>query len=337
MIHGHGDDTYNFKNIRVNFSSNVNPQGINQGLREHLKSCISKLDAYPEPLAENLACCIEQKKGLSAGSVLVTSGAAEAFYLLASLFRNKKSLIYTPSFSEYEDACKMYGHNIEFCNNAVFPKEIGKYFDLVWICNPNNPDGKIFDKEILKEKIQQNPDTLFVLDEAYVEFVDKNISLEEEASLLPNLVVVRSLTKRFSIPGLRLGYLVCAPLLISKLKEKLMPWRINSLALEAGLFCFSEAYNDNFQVAEILSESRRFQAEIAKIKGFEVVPSKTSFFLVKGPGKAAALKKELAGKYGILIRDASNFKGLSEFYFRLSTQVPAKNNELINILKTWSC
>ncbi len=336
MIHGHGDDTYNFKTIRMNFSSNVNPQGINPGLQAHLKSCINKLDVYPEPLAENLATRIERKKGFASGSVLITNGAVEAFYLLASLFQNKKSLIYTPSFSEYEDACKMYSHNIEFCNNSLFSEKNEKQFDIVWLCNPNNPDGKIFDREILKEKILQSPGTLFVVDEAYIEFLDKNISLENEALNFQNLVVVRSLTKRFSIPGLRLGYIVCAPKLILKLNEKLMPWRINSLALEAGLYCFSEEYNDNFSVAQILAESQRFQFEISQLKGFEVVPSASSFFLVKAPVNAGEIKKQLVEKYRILIRDASNFRGLSEFHFRLSTQSPDKNNELIKVLKTWN-
>ena len=335
MIHGHGDDTYNFKNIRINFSSNVNPQGINPGLQEHLKSCINKLDAYPEPLAENLARRIEQQKNLAPGSVLITNGAVEAFYLLASLFQNKKSLIYTPSFSEYEDACKMYSHKIEFCGNSLFSEKNEKQFDIAWICNPNNPDGKIFDKEILRRKIQQNPGTLFVLDEAYIEFLNKDISLENEAANIQNLVVVRSLTKRFSIPGLRLGYLVCKPQFMSQLKEKLMPWRINTLALEAGLYCFSKEYTDKFNVAEILAESQRFQSEIDKIEGFEVWPSETSFFLVKAPENANEIKKQLAEKYGILIRDASNFRGLSEFHFRLSTQSPDKNNELIKVLRTW--
>ena len=335
MIHGHGDDTFKFKNIRTNFSSNVNPYGINSGLQEHLKSCISKLNAYPEPLAESLAHRIEQQKNLVPESVLVTNGAVEAFYLLASLFQRKKSLIYTPSFSEYEDACKMYRHHIEFCSNSLFSEKSEKEFDLVWICNPNNPDGKIFDRKKLKEKIHQNRDTLFIVDEAYIEFVNMNISLESEVPLYPNLIVVRSLTKRFSIPGLRLGYLVCSAEFTEKIRKKLMPWRINSLALEGGLYCFSDDYNDNFRLPEILAEAQRFQTEIALIDSFEVVPSETSFFLVKGPVNAGVLKKNLAEKYGILIRDASNFRDLSEFHFRLSTQLPDKNNELIKALKTW--
>lgn len=335
MIHGHGDDKYQFEDIRYNFSSNVNPLGINSGLQEHLKSCIEKLGAYPEPLAENLATQIEQTNNLLHGSVLVTNGAVEAFYLLASLFQNKKSLIYTPSFSEYEDACKLCNHSVDFCDNRLFPAQKNQY-DLVWICNPNNPNGKVFDTEILRNQIKQHPETIFILDEAYVEFVDKNISLEKEAPQMSNLVVIRSLTKRFSIPGLRLGYLVTSPGLLSKIQSRLMPWRINTLALEAGMYCFSDKYSDDFKLAELLKESQRIQNEINEINGFEVHSSPTSFFLVKGTEKAAVLKDILAKKHKILIRDASNFRGLSDVHFRISTQKSAVNNRLIEALKSWT-
>lgn len=337
MIYGHGDDSYNFPGIRINFSSNVNPYGISKGLQVHLKSCVEKLNIYPEPLSENLAARIEQQKGLPAGSVLVTNGAVEAFYLLAFLFEKKKSLVYTPSFSEYEDACNLYGHSVKFCHNTFFPGEIKTHVDTVWICNPNNPDGKIFDTQILKWWVLEQPETLFVLDEAYAEFVENSISFEKEAPVFPNLVVVRSLTKRFSVPGLRLGYLVCSSAIMQKLKEKLMPWRVNTLALETGRYCFSDEYSDNFQLSELLVESRRLQFEIGQIRGFEVYPSETFFFLVKGPVKASVLKNELVEKFGILIRDAANFRGLSENHFRISTQMPAENNCLIEALKTWSC
>ena len=336
MIYGHGDDYYNYTGIRANFSSNVNPSGINSGLQTYLKACIEKLNAYPEPLAESLASLIEQRKGLPKGSVLVTNGAVEAFYLLASVCEKKKSLIYTPSFSEYEDACKMYGHSIVFRGNDSFPEEQKTGFDCIWICNPNNPDGRISDSQAIKKLASENPETLVVADEAYAEFTDKVISLEKAAPFLPNLVIVRSLTKRFSIPGLRLGYLVCSPPAIQKLQKKLMPWRINTLAQEAGKYCFSDQYSDNFNLPELLQESRRLQAGINKIEGFSVCSSETSFFLVKGPAETSVLKKELAKKYGILIRDASNFKGLSKNHFRLSTQLPAENNLLTEALQTWS-
>lgn len=336
MIYGHGDDSYNFDDIRINFSSNVNPLGINEGLKAHLNSCLNRLGSYPEPLANCLARTIEQQKELSMGSVLITNGAVEAIYLLASLFQKKKSLIYTPSFSEYEDACRMYNHDIIFCSNLQFPKKIGSDIDIVWICNPNNPDGSVFNKEILKEQITQHSNTLFIIDEAYADFINDDISLIKEATQLPNLVVIRSLTKRFAIPALRLGYLVCAPKIMGKVKQMLMPWRINELAIEAGLYCSSEKYVDSFSLAEFLLESQRFQYEINQLNNFEVIPSPSSFFLVESNIPATTIKTELIKHHGILIRDASNFRGLSPYHFRLSTQSAGANNKLITILKTWN-
>lgn len=335
MIYGHGDDSFNYADIRLNFSSNVSPYGINYQLLAHLKKSAENLNAYPEPLANTLATRIENQNGFPLGTVLVTNGAVEAFYLLASLFEKKKSLIYVPSFSEYKDACEMYSHDVEFSDNECYTEDKSTHFDTIWICNPNNPDGKIFDAQMLIKRVVQNPRTVFIVDEAYVDFVDASISVVSRVPYLPNLVVVRSLTKRFAIPGLRLGYLVASPVIVNKLKEKLMPWRINTLAMEAGMFCLSDGYSDNFDLNSLLAESNRLQAEISRIDGFLVYPSKTSFFLVKSTNKSSLLKNELAEKYGILIRDASNFRGLSDKHFRISTQLYENNNYLIQALKAW--
>ncbi|MGQ1947843.1 aminotransferase class I/II-fold pyridoxal phosphate-dependent enzyme [Geofilum sp. OHC36d9] len=335
MIHGHGDDRHLFPLIRINFSSNVNPYGLNEGLQSHLNRCIGKLTTYPDPMAESLAKTIEMQKGLPAGSVLMTNGAVEAFYLLAALYQNKRSLIYTPSFSEYEDACRMYHHSLTFCPNTLFPNEDTAKYDTIWIGNPNNPDGKLFNRQALKDMICAHPDTLFIVDEAYVQFSLSPITLENEAPECANLVVIRSLTKRFSIPGLRLGYLITTPGMVNRLKRLLMPWRINSLAIEAGEYCFSSRFSDNFSLSYLLDESRRLQSEINSLDGFSVIPSATSYFLVTAPTNAPELKRWLAENFNILIRDASNFRGLSKNHFRLSTQLPEKNNVLIKALHAW--
>ncbi|MFV0290236.1 MAG: aminotransferase class I/II-fold pyridoxal phosphate-dependent enzyme [Mangrovibacterium sp.] len=336
MIYGHGDDAFRFKKIKLNFSSNVSPFGVSESLQKHLALQLSKLDSYPEPLAQNLARAIGEKKNIPAENILIVQGATEAFYLLASLFYGKRSLIYTPSFSEYEDACCMHNHELEFISNAQFPSSKHAKFDLVWLCNPNNPDGKIFDKTLLVDEIKRNCRTLFIIDEAYADFINTNISLENEATQLSNVIIIKSLTKRFAIPALRLGYMVCSIKLMQQLQAKLMPWRINSLALEAGMFCLSESFHDEFKLPDLLNESKRFQEAINQIKGFSVLPSSSSFFLVKATIIANELKTKLAEKHSILIRDASNFRGLTPQHFRLATQMPHENDELIHILKSWN-
>lgn len=336
MIKGHGDDIYNFPDVRINFSSNVIPSGSNSALRNHLCSCMKCIECYPDPLGESLACQIEQQKHLPEGSVLVTNGAVEAFYLIAELFQGKQSLIFYPSFSEYEDACRKFNHRMEFFHHSTFGSVDYSGIDLVWICNPNNPDGRIYDRKKLREQIKDSPETVFVVDEAYSDFLKKDISLETCLTEYRNLIIVKSLTKTFAIPGLRLGYLLADSSIIEGLQRQVMPWRINALALEAGCFCFSNLDFDKQEVAGYLQESRRFQIAINDIDGYRVESSSTTFFLVEAPLSATLLKNKMVHNNNILIRDASNFRGLSENYFRVSVQSPKENNQLIEALKEWS-
>jgi threonine-phosphate decarboxylase len=336
MIKGHGDDIYDFPAVRINFSSNVIPSGSNPALRNHLCSWIKCIERYPDPIGGRLAGQIENQKHLPTGSVMITNGAVEAFYLIAELFQGKQSLIFYPSFSEYEDACRKSNHRIQFFHQTTFGNVDYSGIDLVWICNPNNPDGRIYDRKKLWQQIEDSPETIFVVDEAYSDFLTKDISLENCLTEYQNLIIVKSLTKTFAIPGLRLGYLLADPPIIEGLQRPVMPWRINALALEAGRFCFSNLDHDKQEVAGYLQESRRFQNAINDIDGYRVESSSTTFFLVEAPLSAAVLKNHLAHKNNILIRDASNFRGLSENYFRVSVQSPKENNQLIEALKEWS-
>jgi len=336
MIYGHGDDSYKYTGIRYNFSSNTRPGGLYTGLVKHLRQHIEAAESYPEPMAQALAQRIEEVQGLAAGSVLVCNGAVEAFYLLAAWRQKSHSLVLSPSFSDYEDACRMYEHHLDFCSNTDLDLETVTYPDMFWMCNPNNPDGKVFEVPKIKAAVRQNPQTLFMLDEAYVDFIERKLSLEQWAPQQPNLVVVRSLTKRFSMPGLRLGYMVAHPDIIQRVSQKLIPWRINVLAQKAGWYCFADEYQDDFDLSAYLRESAAFKQGIQALEGFELVPSETPYFLVKTPMKAKVLKEYLARKHQILIRDASNFRGLDEHYIRLSTQCEEANRELIKALRQWS-
>lgn len=224
MIYGHGDDIYNYPDIKVNFSSNVNPAGIYAGLIEHLTEKLYSIKAYPEPMAENLIRLIGDINQVSSDCILVSNAAVEAFYLVASITANSRSLIYIPSFAEYEDACKAYHHKLEFRNHSnLNGEESLSQFNTVWICNPNNPDGRLFEASVILKLVEENKDTIFVLDEAYIDFVASPQSLLKEVCTHRNLIVIRSLTKKIAIPGLRLGYLAAHPEFIGRLKPKLMP------------------------------------------------------------------------------------------------------------------
>lgn len=333
MIKGHGDDIYNYEAVNANFSSNVCAKGPDESLVKHLEHTLNSLEHYPEPCADSLAQCLAEHHQLSTKKVLVCNGATEAFYLVANHYRGKKSLIFTPSFSEYEDACSSANHSMTFMENTLYAQVDYSDKDLVWFCNPNNPDAFIYDFRVLHGIIASHPTCLFIIDEAYIEFARGVQSFIPELVNYENILVIRSMTKRYAIPALRLGYMVGSASLMKSIMEHLMPWRLNSLAIEAGKFVLSPDYRDDFDAESDLRQCHLLQMELDKIAGIEVIASQATFFLAKSPMQASELKKRLVNDYGLLIRDASNFRGLSNYDFRVAVQSPSDNIRLVEALK----
>ena len=136
MIEGHGDDTYKYQDIRVNFSSNVYNHFCHEGLFCYLADKLDNVVSYPEPAPARLEKCIAQLLNLKPEEVCVTNGATEAIYLIAQTFRGKSSSILMPTFSEYRDACQIHGHKIHSIHNSQLSTLDSQ---LIWLCNPNNP------------------------------------------------------------------------------------------------------------------------------------------------------------------------------------------------------
>ena len=335
MLHGHGDNAYLYQNkITANFSSNVYFKGPSVELIGHLKSKLDKIGNYPEVASESLSAQIAQLHGLTTENIVVTNGATEAFYLLALLFRKAYSEIFIPSFAEYEDACNLHNHTITLINNEQLTSNYRSNAKIIWICNPNNPDGKIMKKDDLEKFINLNSNCQIIVDEAYINFTLENVSLIDKIEKLKNLIIVRSLTKKYAIPGLRLGYIAAAKEIIQKLMQLKEPWSVNSLAIEAGKFLLDKSEH-SFDVKELIKLSQGFQKELSKIGGIEVIPSKTSYFLVKLNKSATETTDYLAKKHGLLVRNASNFRGLDDTYIRICAQPEEQNIQLIKALELW--
>jgi len=333
MIKGHGDDRHQYKAVKANFSSNVCTDGVHASLLSHLQAALEHLHHYPEPCAETLTARLAQHHHLAAEELLVCNGATEAFYLLAQHYRGARSLIFIPSFAEYEDACVSATHSITYVENHLYATTNYTDADLVWLCNPNNPDAYCYDFERLGEIIKANTQSLFIIDEAYIDFACGQQSFIPLFATLQNVVIIRSMTKRYAIPALRLGYLIGSEKLIEGITEHLMPWRLNALALSAGEYVLSSDYEDDFDPKAIIQRCAALQKALGKIEGIEIYPSQASFFLLKSNVPAALLKQRLIDDYGLLIRDASNFRGLSPYHFRIAVQSEEHNALLINALK----
>lgn len=334
MIEGHGDDAYKYEAIQLNFSSNVYNHIDHSGLYRHLFRQMERIRTYPEPEPYSLEKALAGRFHLSAEEVCVTNGATEAIYLIAQTFRNQASAIWMPTFSEYADACRLHGHRVV---SMYHLSRLPEGTRLVWLCNPNNPTGEVREKAALIACIKQNPQRIFVIDQSYEFFTQKALFTAREAAEFPNVILLHSMTKRFAVPGLRLGYITACEELLHEIRMQRMPWSVNQLAIEAGHYLLHHSSGYEMDIALLLKEKERLAQSLLSIGGMEVWPSDTHYMLVQlRVGKAAALKDYLATEQGILIRDASNFEGLNEHFFRIAAQAPEENDKLVEGIKKWT-
>jgi threonine-phosphate decarboxylase len=334
MLQGHGDDAYRYKQeIIADFSTNVWYGGEPAGLKEYIFAQWPVLNKYPEVQAESLARKISAHHELNASNILITSGTTESIYLIAQAYNNGQTTIVIPAFAEYEDACRMHHHQLQFINQDAIQPGMQLKEGLLFICNPNNPTGYAFLQ--LETLIKANPKTLFIVDEAFIEFTASVTTLIPLVNTCENLILMRSLTKAYAIPGLRLGYLVAHERLIKKLLQYKMPWSVNVFAIAAGHYIFDHIESIQLPLAAIFNDKEQFVHHLKQLS-FTIDNSHTHYFLAGIPfGTAQQLKDYLINHHGLLIRDASNFRGLTQQHIRLATLATPKNELLTAALKEW--
>ncbi len=338
MINGHGNNISAYKEtIVADFSTNVYNNPLTDDILNHLKNNLGSVKNYPDCNCTSLRNKIADRFKLSSDHVFVCNGSTEAFYLLAHIYKNKSSVIPVPSFAEYEDACKLHHHSIEYVSTENDISHLNISNRLLWLGNPNNPDGRYYNREKLRSYVKENPNSIFIVDEAYIDLFKDGESMGELVQYFHNLIVIKSFTKRFAIPGIRLGYVLAHPEIIASLKKHHMPWAVNVLALKAGEFILDHFNGQDSGIHTLLQESQQLQQEISKIKNLKVSPSQCNYFMVQlSRGKSSDLKAYLLKNHGILIRDASNFRGLDDTWIRIASQNIKNNNKLINALKLWA-
>ena len=326
MIEGHGDDTYRYSGLRCNFSSNISPLIDTRPLRDHLSQRLTLIDHYPEPSARSLEERLAASLGLDASEVLVTSGATDAIYLVAQTLHEERTFaVKHPTFSEYADACRIFGY-----------EEAPKGGAVRWLCNPNNPTGEVRPKDTVKVLARRHH--WLIIDQSYEDYTRAPMLTAREALALGNTIVIHSMTKRFAIPGLRLGYITAPSPVIERLRANHRPWAVNALAIEAGHWLLEHRPPfAEYEMAELLFQTQFLANRLRGIFGIHVYPTATNFILCSiQQGTAAELKDYLLAHHGFLIRDASNFEGLKPCHFRIAAQHPEYNDELAEAIYTFT-
>ena len=317
MIEGHGDDAYKYRDIKSDFSSNICAHGSHQDLLNHLAAHPELIDHYPEPEAWTLERMLAERHDIDPKQVIVTSGATEAIYLIAQTF-HLRPVIPEPTFSEYADACSIINGQWSMVNGQC-----------CWICNPNNPTGEVYDQLYINKMMAEHE--LVVIDQSYANYTDSPVMSPRWGCRTPYSIQIRSMTKDYGVPGLRLGYITAHESLTEQIRRHMRPWSVSALAVEAGKYLLQ---HDELICRPDLQEAQRLREKLSQIEGIEVATTQTNFMLCRLEHHTAAeLKEYLANEHHILIRDASNFKGLTPHHFRIAAQTPEENNALVEAIK----
>lgn len=339
----HGGDIYR-NSIAIDFSVNCNPLGMPHAAKKALHRAVMQCGAYPDIEAQALKEAVGSMLGVPNESLLFGNGASELFMAIVHGLRPKKTVIPIPSFYGYEYAAKAAGSEIlyyelkqenGFCVTEDLCEKLTDEVDLLFLANPNNPTGRLLEKETGMTLLQRcrEKGIYVVVDECFIEFCAGCPSLLSEPETIDRLLLVRSFTKIYSIPGVRLGYLLCNNRkLLTKIAGQLPEWNLSCFAQEAGCACAKETAFVK-ETEQYVAQERVFLERELKQRGFQVFPSATNFILfhTKNEPAAAALYKQLLTQ-GILIRDCENFRGLGKGFYRIAVKTREENIRLLQAL-----
>ena len=330
----------------IDFSASINPLGCPEGVRKAISERFADIKNYPDSECTSLRKAIANKVYCNESNIIIGNGSNELFYLIPRALKPKQGIFLQPTFSEFKDAlCNANVEIVEIVNDSgrfpIINKDIRRLKNIkegmVFLCNPNNPTGQLTLKEEILELVKDNTNRLIVVDEAFMDFVDEDekYSVIKEAPLMDNLIVVRSLTKFYGFPGLRLGYLVANESTVNKLMQFKEPWTVNTFAQIAGQVAINDVeFASNTR--EYMSGEKAFLYEgLSKINGIRPFQPSVNFILVRIDNVEITSSEiqDLLVKDNIFIRDCSNFIGLSEKYFRVAVKTRDENQKLLRALK----
>jgi threonine-phosphate decarboxylase len=344
----------------IDFSASINPLGVPKAAARIMRQRVKDLPHYPEPFSEGLSARIAASLGVDEASVVCGNGSTELIYLIPRALKPQKVLVTAPTFGDYERACTLAGASgIAFCGlrpedgfdlspeafieamSAAAGSAVGtgpaqagspRPGALAFLCNPNNPTGRLVRKKDLLRIVEAASDLscYLVVDEAFIDFCPEE-SVSGEVASHPSLIVLRSMTKFFALSGLRIGYGLFHPSVAGRIWACKEPWTVNSLAQAAGMAVLEDG---PYQAAsrQAMEREKTFMEEGLRRIGIPFVPSWANYYLLKvedGPRLAALLEKK-----GIMVRDCSSFDGLDRTYVRVAVRTRADNQRLLKEMAT---
>ncbi len=359
--YGHGGDVWTAAKAFggqaeafLDYSANINPLGPPSCVQQALQQSWERMLQYPDPGHRKMKGYLAERLGVEPEYLLIGNGAAECMALALLYLKPTTVGVIAPCFSEYEALSKQFdakviairgSKELDYQAPAEELLKLAAERDVCFVGHPNNPTGVLYSSQVLTEaaNLAAEKNHTLIVDEAFIDFLDED---EAEVNSLyrlcennRHLIVLRSLTKFYAIPGLRLGYAIAHPSLIEGMKDKQVTWSVNGLALAAGEALFDPKHREEVAAYEeetrtlIVKEREWLRAEL-RVLGLETWPSQANFLLchIETPWTAASLQQALGGR-GILIRSCAMYEGLQDGHFRLAVKDHSSNERLIHTLR----
>lgn len=350
----HGGNIYRFMeemnfsiNSVIDFSASINPLGVPESVKREIRKSIRYICHYPDPDAKRLTQEISKHLDIDPRYILFGNGSTELIYLIVRVLRPKRVLIPEPTFSEYERACSLNNElqvmsyelkkeedfdldPDDFISLLITRHYLSQPFDMVFLCNPNNPTGRLLRKEEVLRIADATRDIkcYLVVDEAFIDFVPED-SVIREVINNPYLIVLRSMTKFYALSGLRIGYGVFPEDVKDLIKRHKEPWTVNTLAQIAGIAALKDE-DYKRETFKVIEEGKKLLEDGFKSLRIDYLPSSANFYLIKDDN-AQRIISSLRNK-GIMIRDCSNFRGLDSTYMRIAVRSESENKRLLKEL-----
>jgi len=327
----------------LDFSANINPLGMPTSVKKAIIEGLDEVEKYPDITYFELKCAIGEFEDINKENLILGNGAAEVLFNVVRGIDPNNTLILAPTFSEYEEATKAINGTIIYYklkeeNNFHIQEDILDYInselDLIFICNPNNPTGVITSKDLLVKiliKAKKN-NVIVLIDESFLDFIEVNLSMISYINEYENLIIIKSLTKFFVLPGIRIGYGICSNASLKEKLEKISPaWNINILAEIATKTGLKDKTYIRKTLKFIKSEKKYLYNELKEIKQLKVYEPSANFILLKTRIKINL--KNMLLKNNILIRSCSNYEGLDNSYYRIAVRNHEENSKLIENIR----
>ena len=325
----------------LDFSANVSPLGLPEGVATAITAALATADRYPDPLCRALRAKLAVHETVPAAHILCGNGAADLIFRLVWAKRPRKALVTAPTFAEYAAALETVGCTVERCFlreaddfavTEAFCGAIDDSVDMVFLCQPNNPTGQLTPPALVARILEKCTacGALLLLDECFLDFLPDHASLTAKPLLgSGNLLILKAFTKLYGMAGVRLGYALSADTaLLEQMQACGQPWGVSSLAQAAGVAALKEtAYVD--EVRALIARQRPVLTAGLRALGLRVIDGKANYLLFRAP---ADLNERLR-PLGTQVRSCANYPGLGPEWYRTAVRTASENARLLELMK----